>query len=392
MRILHVTDGYGPRLGGIEVFVEGLARHQSLAGHEVSVLTATPALPDADVDPDTAAGTGAVRVVRTPPSLLHPLAPRAAREVATTGHFDVVHSHLSVVSPFATVVARASDEAGLPTVNTVHSMWASRRPVVRAVGALADWGRAGTVWTAVSAAAAAEMGQVLPPDVDVQVVHNAVDVDWWRAAAPAPRLARPEARTITFVSVMRIAGRKRPGALLSIVQAVRERLPEDVTVRLVVAGDGPLSLRFEAEIDRLGLHGTVTSCGRLDRAALRDLYAAAHVFVSPVLEESFGIAALEARACGLPVVAMRAGGVGEFIEHGVSGLLCEDDDAMVDVLVRIAVDGRLLRLLAEHNARVRPPQDWTRAVQAFDEVYDDARSRAAQVHGSGGNAVIRSSA
>ena len=61
MRILHVTDGYGPRLGGIEVFVEGLARHQSLAGHEVSVLTATPALPDADVDPDTAAGTGAVR-------------------------------------------------------------------------------------------------------------------------------------------------------------------------------------------------------------------------------------------------------------------------------------------------------------------------------------------
>jgi glycosyltransferase involved in cell wall biosynthesis len=285
-----------------------------------------------------------------------------------------VHSHRFVVSPSATALARASDEAGLATVNTVHSMWGSRRRVVRAVRAAADWDRAATVWTAVSAAAATEMGQVLCPDVDVHVVHNAVDVDWWHEARPPDRVS-PASRSVALVSVMRIARRKRPEALLAVVQAVRERLPEGVDVRLAVAGDGPLAPAFETEIGRLGLAGVVTVCGRLDRAALRDLYAGADVFVSPVLEESFGIAALEARACGLPVVAMRAGGVGEFVEDGVNGLLCEDDRAMVEALARLVVDARLRRSIADRNARVRPRQDWALAVSAFDGVYDAARRR-----------------
>jgi glycosyltransferase involved in cell wall biosynthesis len=365
MRILHVTDGFSPQVGGIEIFVEDLARHQAMAGHDVSVLTATPG--DGRADP------GTVRVVRTPSTLAHPLAAAAARVEATTGLFDVVHSHLSVVSPFATVVARASDEAGLATVNTVHSMWGSRRLVVRAVRTLADWDRSTTVWTAVSAAAAAEKQRVFPREVGVQVVHNAVDVDWWRAGHPAADPIGSTPGPVTLVSVMRIARRKRPGALLAMVRALRERLPDDVGVRLVVAGDGPLTHRVGSDIVRLGLDTTVAMLGGLDRAAIRDLYAGADVFVSPVLEESFGIAALEARAYGLPVVAMAAGGVREFVEHGVSGLLCDDDAAMVEALMRISIDADLRHSIADHNAAVRPEQDWALAVSAFDAAYDRAR-------------------
>jgi glycosyltransferase involved in cell wall biosynthesis len=364
MRILHVTDGYRPRVGGIEIFVEDLARRQAEAGHDVSVLTATAAGGVADIGP--------VQVVRTPPTGLHPLATTAARRTATSGLFDVVHSHLSVVSPFATAVARASDEAGLATVSTVHSMWSSRRHLIRAVRALADWDRSATMWTAVSAAAAAETRDVLRPDTEVEVVHNAVDVAWWRAGATARVASRP----LTLVSVMRIAGRKRPGALLSIVGALRERLPEGAPLRLLVAGDGPLAHRLQTEIRRLRLDDTVTLLGGLDRRQIRDLYAEADVFVSPVFEESFGIAALEARAAGLPVVAMSAGGVGEFVEHGTSGLLCRDDEAMVEALAVLAFDAGLRDAITRHNRSVAPTQSWPRTVAAFDGVYDRARLRA----------------
>lgn len=377
MRILHVTDGYRPGVGGIEIFVEDLARRQAEAGHDVSVLTATAAEGVRDVGP--------VHVVRTPATVVHPLATPAAREAATTGLFDVVHSHLSVVSPFATTVARASDEAGLATVNTVHSMWGSRRTVIRAVRALADWDRSTTLWTAVSAAAATEAREVLHPDVDVQVVHNAVDVPWWRAT---DRLESAPGQ-VTLVSVMRIAGRKRPGALLSIVQAVRERLPDGPDVRLVVVGDGPLARRMETEIARRRLDDTVTMLGRLDRYEIRDLYAGADVFVSPVQQESFGIAALEARAAGLPVVAMRAGGVGEFIEHGVGGLLCHDDADMVAALTTIISDASLRRAITDHNTAVRPAQNWARTVAAFDAAYDEACLRAHAVREPSGRTVDR---
>lgn len=367
-RILHVTDVYRPQLGGIEVFVEDLARRQAAAGHDVTVLTAAPdgSLGDAADEVDDA---GPVRVVRTPWAFRLPVAGRRSREALLAGRYDVVHAHLSVLSPFATTLARLSDEAGLPTVSTVHSMWASCRPVVRAVRAVADWDRSAVAWTAVSEAAAAEMRAVLAPGTPVHVVPNAVDVGWWagvdRSTAEGP---------VTLVSVMRIAGRKRPFALLRMLEGVRARVPADVELRALVVGDGPLARKMQAEIDRGPLAGWVTMLGRRSREEIRELYTAADVYVSPAYEESFGIAALEARAAGLPVVAMRSGGVGEFVQDGVEGLLCDDDADMTAALARLCTDTSYRRLVAEHNAAYPPRQDWQHILAGFDDVYAGARA------------------
>jgi glycosyltransferase involved in cell wall biosynthesis len=364
MRVLHVTDGYHPHLGGIEVFVEDLARRQVRAGHDVTVLTATASPgPVPESSP-----TGPVRVVRTPPTARHPLAPPLARETALAGPYDVVHAHLSVVSPFATTVARAADEAGIATVNTVHSMWASRRRYVRAVRVLADWDRSGVSWTTVSHAAAADMRAVLHPGAEVQVVANAVDVSWWRAGSRS----RPAGAPVTVVTVMRLAGRKRPRPLLRMLDQVLSSVA-DVPVRALIVGDGPLEAQLLAEIHARGLDDRVVLLGRRTREEIRDLYREADIYVSPAYQESFGIAALEARAAGLPVVAMQTGGVGEFIEDGAEGFLCRDDDAMAAALVRLAVDGDLRATIAAHN-RVRPPDhDWPRTIVEFDGVYRRAR-------------------
>jgi glycosyltransferase involved in cell wall biosynthesis len=301
--------------------------------------------------------------------VLHPVVPRAARDVVLDGGYDVVHAHLSVVSPFTTGVARYADAAGTATVASVHSMWASRRGIVRAVRALAGWDRSAMAWTAVSHAAATEMTTVLLAGTPVQVVPNAVDVDWWRAGAGPPRRYDDP---VTLISVMRIAGRKRPFALLDILAGLREQVSDSVDLRAVLVGDGPLAHRMEAEIAGRRLDRWVTMAGRLSRKQIRAAYAGADVYVSPAYQESFGLAALEARAAGLPVVAMRAGGVGEFVEHGLEGLLCRDDAEMVEALTALATDVRRRRSIAAHNAVHRPSQDWPRTLSAFDDAYADA--------------------
>jgi glycosyltransferase involved in cell wall biosynthesis len=247
-------------------------------------------------------------------------------------------------------------------------MWASRRGIVRAVRALAGWDRSAMAWTAVSHAAAAEMSTVLPADLDVRVVPNAVDVEWWRARNETSR----GSGTVRLVSVMRLAGRKRPFALLEILERLRLEVPADIRLRAVVVGDGPLAHRVRAEVAARHLDEWVAVPGRLTREQIRALYAEADVYVAPAYEESFGIAALEARAAGVPVVAMRAGGVGEFVEHGVEGLLCGDDEEMVAALHTLATRPSLRRTIATHNESRRPVQDWSGTLAAFDGVYAEA--------------------
>ena len=364
MRILHVTDLFRPGLGGIELFVEDLAQRQAEAGHEVTVLTAAARRGD----PDPA---GPVRVVRTRPSPLHPLAPPSARREALAGSYDVVHAHLSVLSVFATTVARWTDEAGIPTITTVHSMWGGRRPVVRTVRALADWDRATVGWTTVSHAAAADMHDVLHPGASVRVVPNAVDVDWWRDGPPRQTTARP----ITFVTVMRLAGRKRPFALLAMLEQLRASVPATVPLRMLVVGEGPLRGRLQADLASRHLDGWVHLLGRRTREEIRSLYAAADVYVSPAYQESFGLAALEARSAGMPVVAMQSGGVGEFVEHGVEGLLCRDDADMAAAMATLANDGHLRARITQHNETDRPVHDWPAVVAQFESVYRTVGSR-----------------
>jgi glycosyltransferase involved in cell wall biosynthesis len=359
MRILHVSDGYRPRLGGIEVFVEDLARRQAAAGHDVSVLTASR-----DATGSVGDDEGPVRVIRTPLTLRHPVGGPRARAALLDG-YDVVHAHLSVVSPYTTALSRLADESGLATVNTVHSMWASRRSMVRAVRAIADWDRSRAAWTAVSRAAAADVRDVLAPGTPIHVVPNAVDVGWWREGVRWPEVGGP----VTLVSVMRIAGRKRPFALLAMLEAVRAQVPAHVDLRALVVGDGPHARRMQVEIERGPLGGWVSLLGRRSREEIRDLYADADLYVAPAYEESFGIAALEARAAGLPVVAMRSGGVGEFVEHEREGLLCEDDAAMTAALVRLCTVAGDRRSMAAYNVAHPPRQDWPNVLTDFESVY-----------------------
>jgi glycosyltransferase involved in cell wall biosynthesis len=217
------------------------------------------------------------------------------------------------------------------------------------------------------------MRDCLGDQTPVDVVPNAVDVDWWRALSPLD-----DPRPFTVAAVMRLAGRKRPLELLDALVEMRYQVPAETPLRAIIVGEGPLEEKLRGHIDHRGRGGWVELAGPLSRDEIRELYRSADAYAAPSYQESFGIAALEARSAGLPVVAMRSGGVGEFVQHGVEGLLCHDDEELSRALSVLATDPDLCREMADHNLASPPPMDWQTTLDGFEAAYaraDLARAR-----------------
>jgi len=346
MRVLHVTDHYPPVMGGIESHVCELSEQQSRRGHDVSVLTSTPRRADGRISTDV----GPTRVWRAG-SLLEGLR-------FDIGGYDLVHAHLSVVAPFSGPLTGVFARRGVPTVVTVHSLWNGMGPVPRWGAELSRLRRAPVTWTAVSPVAAEQVRVRLPAHLQVGVLPNAVST--------RPRDTTPvHDGRLRLVSTMRLAARKRPLELLRVVEALRREVP----VQLTLVGDGPLRPKVEQLVRRLGLSSAVQITGRVEPAVVRERLADSDVYVAPAVLESFGLAALEARCVGLPVVGRARTGLTGFVRDGIEGFLGDTDADLLGALRDLAVDHDLRHWISEHNRTVPSEMTWTRALDAHDEVY-----------------------
>jgi glycosyltransferase involved in cell wall biosynthesis len=351
MRVLHVSDSFLPTLGGIENMVADLASRQVAEGHEVSVLTSAPAGPAGDGSDD------GVHVIRVNGS---------AAQVLVDGSWDVVHCHASVLSPLARQFILRAKASGVPTAVTVHSLWSAAGPLLAVGGNVLRLRNQPVAWSAVSEVAAEPVRRALGPEAVVTVLPNAVDVGWWRRGVPGQ--GEPTA-AVTVVSVLRMSTRKRPLPLLRMVTEARRLLPPGTDVRLVLAGDGPRTAAVRRHVDRHDLSSWVHLAGRLDRSEIRTLLAGSDLYIAPADYESFGIAALEARAVGLPVIAKRCGGVGDFVQSGTEGLLADSDQDMARCLADLVADGGLRRQMTVHNRAHPPVHDWPDALARTQALY-----------------------
>jgi glycosyltransferase involved in cell wall biosynthesis len=350
-----VTDHYLPVLGGIETHVAALASRQAARGDDVTVLTSTG--PTADGRRSDDAGPVAVRRVRSV----------SEGRTVDVGAFDVVHAHVSVVARFSAPLASLASRIGVPTVVTVHSMWNGMGPVPRTAATLAGLRGSPVLWTAVSRVAAAQLANQLRSPCRIGVLPNAVEV--------APRAGTPlwrVGRSVRLVSTMRVARRKRPLQLVRMFEALRRSV--DVPLELVVVGDGPLRPRLEQLVRRRGLQRDVTVTGRVAPRAVLHLVGDADLYVAPAFLESFGLAALEARCVGLPVVGHAASGMTDFIRDGVEGRLCSSDLDMVERLRELVLDHDLRHRMSEHNRTVPSTMTWANAMLAHDAAYAEVRS------------------
>ena len=376
MKIALLSDCYLPRLGGIEVQVHDLAGHLVAAGHEVEVFTATVG-PHGERHGAVAVEDG-IPVHRMAVSLpggipVNPLAPPEVRRRLVTGGFDVAHVHMGVVSPFATDMAGVALGAGLPTAVTWHCVIERSAPLFRALGHARRWSLAGAALSAVSAMAAERVRVVAGGAAEVGVLGNGIDAARWARPEAAP--PREPGGPVRVVSAQRLASRKRPVALLTILRRAREILDPGVGLEATVLGDGPQRPVMERFLRRHGMTGWVALPGRVSRDTLKELHWASDVYLTSARLEAFGIAALEARTAGLPVVARSGTGVEDFVEDGTSGLLASSDEGLATAVARLAAEAGIRARIAAHNRAVAPEQDWPSVVEATVAEYRRAAAR-----------------
>ncbi|WP_103129980.1 N-acetyl-alpha-D-glucosaminyl L-malate synthase BshA [Deinococcus aerius] len=189
--------------------------------------------------------------------------------------------------------------------------------------------------TAVSHFLARQTREVFDVDREIEVIHNFVDSGrFTRVTDPAvrARFAHPDEALIVHVSNF------RPIKRVEDVVQVFARVASEIPARLLMVGDGPERPRAVELAGQLGVTGRTHFLGSFPD--VQTVLGISDLFLLPSSQESFGLAALEAMSCEVPVVASGAGGIPEVVEDGVTGFLVPvgDVDAMADAALRILRD------------------------------------------------------
>ncbi len=347
-RVLVVTNDFPPRRGGIETFVQSICAH--LPADELVVYTAAMA-GDAEHDAEQP-----FPVYRDPSSTLlpTPAVARRVREVMRRHWCDRVLVGASMPLGLLAGSLRRAGATWIVALTHGHEVWWARVPLARTllhhVGEQVDvltyvsgWCR-DAIAPALSGAAAAAMAPLSP----------AVDVGRFRPGCGGDAVRRrwgiaPDAPVV--VCTARMVARKGQHTLVAAWPRVLAAQPQ---ARLLLVGDGPHRARVERLVGRLGLGGSVVLTGSVPWAEMPAHTDAGDVFAMPCrtrrlgLEaEAFGIVFLEARACGLPVVAGRSGGSAQ--AAGPDAVVVDGTDptewaeALLGALASRASGGRPLR-------------------------------------------------
>lgn len=202
----------------------------------------------------------------------------------------------------------------------------------------------------------------------IRVIHNFVDAERFRPGV-SPELRRRFARDDEFILMH--ASNFRPVKNVRALVEIFARVQAEVPAKLVLIGEGPDLPFAKRRLTELRLADRVLFLG--NQQCIEELLPAADLFLLPSHHESFGLAALEAMACGAPVVASRAGGLPEVVDDGVNGIL--EPVGSVEAMGRRAIE--LLRDPNRHqamrDAAVAKAQEFSaeRVVPQYEALYQE---------------------
>jgi N-acetyl-alpha-D-glucosaminyl L-malate synthase BshA len=265
-------------------------------------------------------------------------------EVALEENLDLLHVHYAIPHATTAYLARAmlAGKRSLKVITTLHGTDITLVGQESSFYAITKFSiEQSDGVTAVSEFLKEETSRAFGPvNCGMQVIPNFVNLEEYRPEVALPResFAPADHKVLAHVSNFREV--KRVKDVVRIFARVRRQM----AATLLMVGDGPERHDAEHEARELGVAADIRFLGKLD--AVAPLLAAADLFVLPSQTESFGLAALEAMACGAPVVAARTGGLPEVITDGVDGIL--EPPGSVEAMARRAV--ALLRDPAAHDA------------------------------------------
>lgn len=380
-------------IGGLGRHVHHVATSLADAGHEVVVLSRRPADTDPSTHPTTDEISEGVRVIAAAHdphefafgsdmmawvlAMGHAMirAGLAIKDHGGPWRPDVVHAHDWLVAHPAITLAEYFD---VPLVSTIHateagrhSGWVSGR-VSRQVHAVESWlVRESDSLITCSASMRDEITDLFGPGLsEIRVIRNGIDAERWSFAR-----RRPRSGPAHLLYLGRLEYEKGVHDLIAALPRIRRTHPG---ATLTVAGDGTQLDWLIEQARKHKVRKAVSFVGRLDHEGLVDMLHAADAAVLPSHYEPFGIVALEAAATGTPLVTSTAGGLGEAVIDGVTGVSFPPRDvAGIATAVRAVLDDPAAAQQRAVAARERLTSDfgWDTVAAETSQVYIAAKRR-----------------
>ena len=368
-KLLITVPYFKPRSGGLEEYAYQIAKGlQQSKGWEVTVVAS------GDEDEVKMSGYQGVKVHYLPYQLTLSNTPfsfgwrRALKRIISAERPDVIVAHGPVPGMLDVAVGRAKKT---PFVVTYHSgSMVKGRPATDLLIKCYEKALLPRAFrkarTIVCASRFVQRSEMIAPHFDKTVVINpSVDTDFFR-----PRSPKAHGHRILHIGGLK-TGEEYRGLDMSlrVTAELRQTYPD---VHLVVAGNGDRQVHYEALAERLGVASHVEFRGRLGPHEMLAVYQSANVLLTPSRKEAFGMALIEAMACGVPVVASAAEAIPDVVDDGEVGFLVEPGDVtgFVAGISKLFDDAALWTHVSENARRVAVAREstWPRQVERTAEI------------------------
>ena len=382
--------------GGMNIYVCESAQQMAAQGIEVDIFTRRANNDHPDIV-DLGNGVRVIHLNVGPvdgvkkealPALIPDLAKAFKAALSGPTHYDIIHSHYWISGKVAMPVAAELD---IPLVHTMHTMarvknlnlaeGESPEPMIRVQGETQVVAAADALIANTDAEAASLVSLYEACPDNVSVVSPGVNLDMFKARGNKSQSREAigvgkDSHVITFVG--RIQPHKGPEVL---IRAIAEMVTHSPVLRskLVTLIVGGASGANTAEVDRLkelvqwlGISDVVRFEPPVNREGLADYYRASDLVCVPSYSESFGLVALEAQACGTPVVASAVGGLRTAVADGISGVLVDGHDprAWSSVLARLLQEPQRRVLLSMGALEHASHFGWDATSRGTLDIYD----------------------
>jgi N-acetyl-alpha-D-glucosaminyl L-malate synthase BshA len=373
-----------PTYGGSGIVGSELGRELAQRGHTVHFISS--ALPTRLTELNERVHFHEVEMMSYPLFEHQPYDLALATKMATVARaerLDLLHVHYAIPHSISAILARESikQKRYVPVITTLHGTDITLVGADRGYLPITRYGlQQSDGVTAVSRFLKQATIETFDFD-DIEVIPNFICPTHYQRDENSPlkkELAPDGEKLLVHVSNFRAV--KRP---VDCVEILAQVLEKGTAAKLIMVGDGPERSAIAYRAEQLNISDRVDFVGK--RANISDYLAAADVFLLPSEEESFGLAALEAQACEVPVVATRVGGIPEVITDGETGFLSEigDVEKMSNDTLRLLSDEELRRRFgknarAQAIARYDATQVITHYISFYEQVISQSQKRQMQ--------------
>ena len=377
--------------GGMNIYVIESAKRMAAVGVQVDIFTrkidaAQPEIVEYDkgiriIHLDLPIGTKKEEI----PSLIPAMAEDFKKKVKGQG-YQVIHSHYWISGKVAMPAAK---EFGIPLVHTMHTMarvknaalaeGENAEPMIRVQGETQIVEAADALIANTDAEAASLVGLYDACPDNVAVVMPGVDLyNFTPNRKDARKNLGIDSKKLVVSFVGRIQPHKGPEVLIRAVQEMMVHNPElraDLQVLITGGASGVRNnedIRLRELVTWLKLDDVIKFLEPIGREKLPDLYRSSDLVCVPSYSESFGLVALEAQACGTPVVASAVGGLRTAVADGISGVLVDGHNprAWSSVIARLLMEPQRRILLSMGAVEHASHFGWDRTARGTLDVYD----------------------